>query len=337
MWEFLKDLLKAPLPVILIIIGVGVVVVSLFGKVPWKGLEDRLDPIARMLAGLLGVVLLIAGFVVYASPSHPKVIEEYVAPVVIVIFAVLLGIEIIYLQREESRLVDRVEDATRRVLTGIPEIFDRAMWMMERCERELYFVNFALNFGIIHSGNSKVAETYAEITDHDPKRPFVDGTVPPFDAVEGDVKRFFDLFQEKVNKVRYVYILTTDRAGTRHFLDLLMGKPGYDYVSSNISQLESVIEVARATIEQLGAKRTFKPNISKFEHRTTDALPLQIFIAGLPENKTGCLVFLVGTGNAGQEKVHGFYTETEPLVSVFRDLALGLLRAPDNELKLVHS
>jgi hypothetical protein len=166
MWEFLKDLIKAPLPIILLVVGVAFGILSLFGKIPGKGSEDRLGTMERMLSGMFGFAFIVAAFVVNASPRHPQIIEEYVAPDIIVIFAVVLGIEIIYLQKEEARLVGQVEDATRRVLTGFAEVFQRAFLMLARCERELYFVNFTLNFGIVHAANVEVLEAYADLTGH---------------------------------------------------------------------------------------------------------------------------------------------------------------------------
>jgi hypothetical protein len=320
MVDAFKALVSSPISTILVFLGFLALVVALFGKIPGKSWEDRLGDVERMLAGLMGFVLMVAGLVIYASPHRPRVIEDYVAPAIICLFGVLLGVELVYLRRAEDRLVSRVEDATRRILTGFAEVFDCALTMMRNCRGEMYFVNFTLNFGEVHKQNTDLTATYAEMTDH--KRTF-----------EQDVGEFSKLFLQRIDDVRCIRILTTSDQGTvDNFLTRLQTKyKGLDIEDANDSVKQAKEEVKKRAE---GRIKVLQGRSHQFEMWESPRLPLQLFIAGMPENKVGCLVFLVGTENTAEGKVEGFYTEMESLVNVFKDLALGLMRTANGAVRV---
>ena len=64
--------------------------------------------------------------------------------------------------RLESSIIN-LEDATRRNLQGFAEIFARALWLLEKSEEEIWYVNFLFGFGRPHRYNRKILEEYTPL------------------------------------------------------------------------------------------------------------------------------------------------------------------------------
>jgi hypothetical protein len=337
-----------------IVFGVGAVLLlgGLFGKVVTKKESDRW----RVLAVLLGLILMITGpsiSFVQSNPGNlPKFLRENLADIFVIGLgfwafsgAVLVQIQLSRLVRHEKRLIANVEDATRHVLLGIPQIFDRAYQLIKEADRELWIISFALNFGESHSAIPTIAAEYKKLTLTDSYR---ESTGNKRRRMEKDVEDFVTTLRKQVTDIPKVRVLTLcDNAIRDGFVTPLVKRSGYSDVYDTQSKLDGLygqIQSAKAGIlerlQHRDQSRDEKENSCAI--RQVSSLPIQLFIAGIKgQARSGCLVFMVGTeilqatnsqsqaneNNDGNEKPFqepGFYTELSEVVDVYRSLAEAL-------------
>jgi hypothetical protein len=111
-------------------------------------------------------------------------------------------------------------------------------------------------------------------------------------------------------------------------LKALQAKHGYD--GMNIAEQLATMQRCRRDVAKAGRHN------GNFRYKEIKNLPFQILIAGLParnneEPRAGCLVFLLGTEMLQLERplgVHGFYTETDNIVELYREHVRALIGPP---------
>ncbi len=151
------------------------------------------------------------------------------------------------LVQHEEHLVGVVEDATRRVLKGFPEIFDRSLWLLDRAleeKREVWFVNCALNFGRVHAENPLIGKQYHELTKR--QKVFFTKKTDPNSGAEtedGAVEEFRRKLSSMVEQMPILRILsitgeTTKPDGTKSdatqaFLKSVTKPRGYETVKGH--------------------------------------------------------------------------------------------------------
>ncbi len=228
------------------------------------------------------------------------------------------------LEKTHKKLEDtvgKIEDATRRIHTGFVDVFMRTREMIGQAQRELWLVNLTLRFGKPHTVNQHVVKQFA-------RRP--ESRDVPFDTA---VTQLWELLVERAQQIPHVRIVSIDDAHVRaNFLDRLKSRLGYEALSVEVIAKE-MGEDRTALIKAVDASRSIKFGKNDTEHSfkfyTAPSIPIQLLIVGLPENKVGCLAFLVGTetigGIRGEES--GFYTEAKSVVDVFREVAASLTEA----------
>jgi hypothetical protein len=221
------------------------------------------------------------------------------------------------INKMETRLVGHVEDATRATLNSFAKIFEKAVHLVAHAERELIFVNFAMNFGHPHLLNANIASDYESLTGRN---------------FETDVSFFATRLKGKTSELPYVQILTvSDKAAEENFLTLLKKQAGYAeldiYAESQQMHKAKQDVIARVDFDMKDIPRPHPKRL-----RVTDSIPIQVLIAGLPPRdggsglRTGCLVLMVGTEILNEGRPGGgFYTELESMVGMFRDLAVALI------------
>lgn len=221
------------------------------------------------------------------------------------------------LDLRERELVNHVEDATRTLLPGFTKVFHKALWMLQHAEREIWMVNFNVNFGSPHLYNSKVKKDYC--TEFGGRET----------QLQEHVNEFAKELTKKVVAVDTVQILTVSDDWCRsNFLRPLKERPGY-------GDLDVDQEFERAA----KAKATLKHYINHSSGKIieeVESLPIQLLIVGLPsengsnDRRYGCLVFMVGTEilNTDLEpgKEPAFYTQLDSMVEVYKTLARALIR-----------
>lgn len=222
------------------------------------------------------------------------------------------------IQRTEKKLYDDVvnlEDATRRNLVGFAQIFDRALWLLERAEDQVWYVNFMFGFGLPHLNCPAVYAEYAEMVkvlglrDKD------------FSAA---VDRFNSILIQKIMHTREFVAITLAPESLRQlFLDRLVKRRGYEVV--DIEALAAAERLRYSSVRRAQLLRDEQHlDVLGFKPGQADRLPFQILIASIPgreinETRLGCLVFLVGTENVGGEP-RGFYTELDHVVGVYKSV-----------------
>jgi hypothetical protein len=235
------------------------------------------------------------------------------------------------LKDREDELVNHVEDATRRLLSGFDAVFARALCMVTNAQTELIFVNFAINFGSPHCYNAKIVERYAE------------------NNQGADMRKDVDLFLKRLrskvvdDKVPRVQILTVSQRGTTEsFLNALASRPGYEELEKNLEN-EGLrgAESKRDILKLMNAEsNSFGGGDPPKAMYTCESLPIQLLITGVPTKDSvtprfGCLVFMVGTEILKADMKPGsepaFYTELDSMVEVFRTLALALINSPQTK------
>ena len=235
------------------------------------------------------------------------------------------------LQKKEDELVNHVEDATRSLLKGFPEIFEKALALIResKADRELIFVNFALNFGHPHIVNDDIVKQYKKLTGN---------------IFEDDVAIFLNELRARIPTIPEVKILTVSKDGAREqFLLPLKNRPrpegggDFPYGKLDVDKELQASQLAKRQVKALIDDSTPSKGILE-----TDSIPIQILIIGLPsrtaggDKRVGCLVFMVGSEiikglTTGEEA--GFYTELPSMVTVFRNLANGLIRDAESQRK----
>lgn len=265
--------------------------------------------------------------------------------------------EVAALQKAKEDLVSSVEDATRHVLNGFPEIFDRALTLVNQASEELWIVDFALRFGLPHTLNEDIRGKYnsLDITKH--YREFYKKGSRDFNS---DVDAFYTKLREKLQgtEIPYAYILTLyhDSIMPRFLVPLYnreifskVFKDDADY-KQRIGFIDSELRRAKEDIVWWDMadrnKRAWPLETTKLDGRfyETESLPIQLLITRKKDDgKFGCLVFMVGTEILegvvvkGAEKEldsdqhvepfieQGFYTESREIVKVYKRVAAALL------------
>jgi len=231
-------------------------------------------------------------------------------------------------------LAAKVEDATRRVLTSFPEVFDRAFCLIN-CDkeedekfRELWVVNFALNFGFPHVKNPQMLGDYNLKTGRN---------------LEDDVNTFSARLKEKAQYTPLVNILTiTHERDSANFLGPLCAMKGYDALKDGVTfsgTLAAIKEEAAYYLDHIAPAHRDKRDWPKvFPHRfrffQVDSLPIQLLIVRQMDGEYRCLVFMVGTealrataqaSDDARPHAIGFYTQLGSAVDVYRGLADALM------------
>lgn len=218
-----------------------------------------------------------------------------------------------------------LEDATRRNLTGFAEIFARALWLMEKAEQEVWYINFLFGFGIPHKCNPNVVNDYGLIS----------GVLKLSAIGAGDyssaVDRFFQILLQKIQTTPKFYALVLEQGNlSKLFLERLKKIPNYGSLNGS-----EILEAEKSRLTQIDhakkLRNVHRVNPDDFMLRFTQRIPQQLLIAQIPgrdrsERKWGCLVFLVGTENVGGVPM-GFYTELDHVVDVYKSVAQSLLEA----------
>jgi hypothetical protein len=338
---------------VMFVVGVVLLAAGVLGKTFSKKEDDRW----RTLAVVFGASLMILGpaisFLQSQAANLPGLLKNNLAVIFVLVLgvwafagAVLVQVQMNRLVNHEKRLIASVEDATRHVLLGLPQIFDRAYQLISEAEDELWIISFALNFGACHSQIPAVAAEYSKLPMNNFYR-----SLKRRRTMATDVASFLETLRKKVVDIPKVHILTLfDEAIMDNFLEPLAGRPGYGQIfEDKKNELYGQVQRAKAGIMERMQNGRDKSQIDT-EHSCglyqIDTLPLQLFIAGAPKGKTGCLVFMVGTEilQAAKSKVEdgdkdnnnksvrqdkqfqepGFYTELTEVVDVYRSLAEAL-------------
>jgi hypothetical protein len=357
-WKSAWSLLAGALPVITQYLAVLVVLFG--GFLVWKGISFAATDTAHMWYSLcVGFVFICVGLVLHyrskpvtgfcrellieLTRTESKLVEtlqdaatrylDTLAKEEQRLVAVLerqTADHLTQLLNEEKRLIARVEDATRRVLTGFPAIFERALWLIRRAseeKREIWFVNFALNFGRVHAENASIVAEYSDLA----KRSLY--TVSPSGNKSGDVVEFVLKLQQAVQDTAEVRILTITDDAADEFLTKLIESPGYESLNAHAAFKRVSDGIKNKKIQFRELAQRFRKNFAShsFQLYQTSTLPIQLFIARIPgreessEERWGCLVFMLGTELVGKGIAQGYYTELDPIVSVYRNFARALM------------
>ncbi len=287
-------------------------------------------------------------------------LKEAFGPLLMAVFALITFFGAFIIKKRlrelieaEEQLVAKVEDATRRVLDGFPEIYERALRMLKEAEREIWYVNFIVRFGAPHCYNSVLTSRYKGKTgnalcgDEDDVLKAAKAAVSSSSANEktqlyhfGDVDTFYDNLCDKVKQVKNVNIITLDdEAAWSKFIEPLSNKSGYENLKKCCSDRDSVIMKIIADDNKYFRFDIFnaKQGTARTNYKVNAAatLPIQLLITGLPshkgttEDRFGCLVFMVGTDTRGSidpGDESGFYTELEQVVTVYKKVAKALMK-----------
>jgi hypothetical protein len=212
----------------------------------------------------------------------------------------------------------RQKELTAAVKKGFHQVFDKALRLLQRAERELWVVNFVLKFGAPHLGDPDVEGAYTRYT--------------VGRSLADDVDCFYRTLLSKIRQLANVRVVTiTQEAATSGFLTLLKARQAaHGFDGMNVAEQAAMMQQCRDEVAAAGRHN------GNFLYSEMANLPFQILIAGLPgetseEPRAGCLVFLVGTEILQLESAqgaHGFYTETGNIVELFRDHVRALMGTP---------
>ena len=309
------------------------------GLSPVGAWSKRIKPIARWLSrGLFALGLF--------TPLALIVLDwQWPINNVPLLFTILFGfvgcagaistsIVLTEIQATEKRLeedITNLEDATRRNLTGFAEIFARAVWLLDKADQEVWYVNFLFGFGRPHVNGSAVAEEF---------EPIARLLKLPTDNFEGAVQDFASILLDKIAKVPEFHALVLNpKVLESQFLTPLMEPTSQ---SRDGAHAEVQKRIRELRVDELGAliaagaaaetrgKRGLKED--GFSVAMTDTLPIQVLLARIRstdggEQRWGCLVFLVGTENVGQTVPRGFYSELDHIAEVYKEFCQSLIRS----------
>jgi hypothetical protein len=265
--------------------------------------------------------------------------------------------EVAALKAAKDDLVSSVEDATRHVLNGFHQIFDRALMLINEASEELWMIDFALKFGLPHTLNDDIRGRYDTLALTKNYGQFYKKGSRDFNS---DVGAFYTKLREKLHgtEIPNAYILTLyDDSIMKRFLAPLYGRPIFSKVFKDDQDYKQRVGFVYAELKNAKVdivrwdlmnrdKRAWPSETKKLDGRfyETDSLPIQLLITRKEsDGKFGCLVFMVGTevleGVAvkGAEKElgsdqpiepfieQGFYTESREIVNVYKMVAAALL------------
>lgn len=373
--ELLKQIFANSKANVMFGFGVLLLAAGLLGKVVTRKDNDRW----RTLAVVFGATLMVAGPSISFMQSNPGSLPKFLRGNIADIFliglglwafsgAVLVQMQLSRLINHEKRLIANVEDATRHVLLGMPQIFDRAYQLIKEADRELWIISFALNFGECHAAIPTVASEYNKLTLTDSYRI---STTNKKRLLTKDVEDFLGTLRKQVTEIPKVRVLTlSDSAIKESFIGPLLQRPEYSKVYHTQTKRDALygqIQGAKADIINCMDRRDDKrdPKESSFGLCEVSSLPIQLFIAGIKgQSRSGCLVFMVGTeilqaanpvmtnddgkhgDDEGEEKSDdktekpfqepGFYTELAEVVDVYRSLAEALFTQAMKQANVVH-
>ncbi|HEX7722713.1 MAG TPA: hypothetical protein VF397_11185 [Pyrinomonadaceae bacterium] len=364
--HFLDFLGGSKLGALFIVIGIvavflgAIAEIGAIGKVAEK---IKIDETGRRWLRYMGVIFLGLGLAIdLASYLHSQqlpnkeIIVDYLPVVIIAVVALIAGFSEVKLRtrigelrQAEEHLVSSVEDATRHVLKGIPQIFDRAYQLIKQADKELWIISFALDFGECHSHIPSIANTYNRMA---VSEAYKTNTKKRRRNMSDDVKDFAETLKSKVVSIPRVHILTLcDEDIRKNFLEPLAGRPKYKsiFVESKKNEVYGLIQqVKQKIIDRVKARDPAPNEDEEFIGRMFEVhrLPIQLFIAGIKgQDRLGCLVFMVGTeillgatraaeNGLASDSVEdddqefyepGFYTELKEVVDVYKALANALL------------
>jgi hypothetical protein len=214
----------------------------------------------------------------------------------------------------------------------------------QRKFRELWVVNFVLNFGAPHLKHRDIPRLYSNQTGRD---------------LLTDVETFSGQLKMKAQFTPVVNILTINHQNDTHrppasenFLKPLSATHGYEALQQprTFSEvLGSIKNETRYYLENIAKARSDRhdwprPYPHEFRLLQVETLPIQLLIVKLLDGRYRCLVFMVGTeillakasqeAKTGQElntsgdvQQHaiGFYTELDAAVDVYKGLARALM------------
>ncbi|MGD0498156.1 MAG: hypothetical protein ABSC23_06945 [Bryobacteraceae bacterium] len=234
-----------------------------------------------------------------------------------------------------------LEDATRRALKGLDQIFARALWLLSQAVDEIWYVNLLFSFGSAHTCNEELKSEYPAaaadlklldlIKKLDPTLSESGLNVTKFtDAVEA----FRRILYNKVTSIRDVRVLILQPSLLSGALGRLKEKGGKSYEHLDVNLVEVEECVAARTIKGRWEERLLNSK-EGLKVSCATSVPMQLLIAKLDkgdrtERKHGCLAFLVGTANIGTGVPIGFYTELEHVVDVYKEFAQGLMDSADD-------
>jgi hypothetical protein len=357
-------------------VGVPCLVLGLLWEATGKVEPKQIVLVLGLFVAFSALLYLILGTEHSWPPGHTaiEVVSHSLITVGLALLAVMIVVWVIPLKRsvdtinsatknlvdqlaelkgQREQLVSEVEDATRHLLRGFPEIFSKSLQMMREADREIWFVNFIVKFGAPHLFNSEIRESYEKLCD--PSWTPASGTHAQ--RLEDHVGEFFDTLKDKVKRMAHVNILTATRKGAvENFLEPLATWPHYKglkvavdqstAVSSNEAPSDQTFvgQLERAKCDLLRAAQSRESLwTTGADHACrvyqVETLPIQLLIAGRKgTDKTGCLVFMVGeqvlrrfgegsspTSSSLAQAVVGFYTELPTFVAVYRNEAEALM------------
>jgi hypothetical protein len=342
-----------------LLFGVGLVLLVLSALAPKIKLPDVAARWCRIIGAPVFALGLIGNLVLWAMGRQiagRQLMVEYL-PVILVgalaIFAFFSQLQIrrrlTQLKEAEDQLVSSVEDATRHVLKGIPQIFDRAYQLIKQADKELWIISFTLDFGEVHSHIPAIANVYNKMP---VSEAYKTSTKKRRRNMAADVKDLAETLKQKVVTIPRVHILTLCNDDIqKNFLEPLAGRPKYKdiFTEAKKNEVYGLIQQAKQKIVARIIARDPTPNEDEeFVGRMFEVhrLPIQLFIAGVEgQDRLACLVFMVGTeillgakkaaenGLASEDASEddqeffepGFYTELKEVVDVYKALANALL------------
>lgn len=343
MINFLETHFYELMSILLLILGFGLLIYWTIEKERKILFIFRLHPInnntSRRIVIIISFMLIVYSlFLLIYLITNSKHTSNDIASIIFggigLVGVVITGIQLRKIEKTNLALdkgIIRLEDATRRNLSGFPEIYARAIWLLDQAVGNVYICNFLLSFGEPHKCNVNLKDEY------ETQAKSLNLNTVKEDGV-GDASKFDDavnVFQIKMlEKIRKTFnsitIIRPDIDYIRqHFIPQLKKMDGYSNLDS-----DAIISNENALFEKLKNARKDRESFSlqkddvKFVE--TNNLPLQLIIAQIYSKyrtaaKWGCLVFLVGSENVGKGKPRGYYSELDHIVFLHKDLFESLL------------
>ncbi|MDX2470920.1 MAG: hypothetical protein QNL04_10140 [SAR324 cluster bacterium] len=347
--EVLTGILKGFGPIALAGFGVlamGLIAGHIFaGGTFWKfnsegkKLENQNNTIFSQVIVAVGIFLILFGVLSKGTQQNN---QSIIFLVIFIVFAfkansVLLGRKT-ELEKLQHLIVQQVEDATRRVLKGFFDVFERAQYLVDNADKELYYINFLFHFGLPQTKNKELNDLY-------PNRPRAKET-----PLEQAVENLYSDLRLRMQQIEKVRILTTDPEVFHDKVsDAFKGLSSFDLSDENKYEPFKVElqQKYNSAIDSLftdhtNCKKNESGRETSFQFKYTKEMPIQMIIAGLKDKKSnskyGCLVFMVNSSFLkGSKKydIRGFYTELDEVIDVYRNFADNLMANENNKPQIV--